>query len=38
VAFLEQVSSRYGGAVPWLAGHGFGPDDLRLLRAKLLRP
>jgi hypothetical protein len=35
-AFLEQVGSRYGGAVPWLAGHGFGPDDLRLLRAKLL--
>jgi protein-tyrosine phosphatase len=37
-AFLEQVSSRYGGAAAWLAGHGFGPDDLRLLRAKLLRP
>jgi hypothetical protein len=38
VAFLEQVGSRYGGAVAWLAGHGFGPDDQRLLRAKLLRP
>jgi protein-tyrosine phosphatase len=37
-AFLEQVSSRHGGAAPWLAGHGFGADDLRLLRAKLLRP
>jgi protein-tyrosine phosphatase len=37
-AFLQQVGSRYGGAVPWLAGHGFGPDDLLLLRAKLLRP
>ena len=37
-AFLEQVSSRYGGAIPWLAGHGFGPGDLRLLRARLLRP
>ena len=37
-AFLEQVNSRYGGAVAWLAGHGFGPGDLLLLRAKLLRP
>jgi hypothetical protein len=36
-AFLEQVDSRYGGAARWLAGHGFGPDDLELLRAKLLR-
>jgi protein-tyrosine phosphatase len=34
--FLEQVDSNYGGAVPWLTSHGFGPDDLRLLRAKLL--
>jgi hypothetical protein len=36
-AFLEQVDARYGGAARWLAGHGFGPDDLQLLRAKLLR-
>jgi hypothetical protein len=36
-AFLEQVDSSYGGAVPWLASHGFGPDDLQLLRARLLR-
>lgn len=36
-AFLEQVDARYGGAARWLAGHGFGPDDLELLRAKLLR-
>jgi len=36
-AFLEQVDSRYGGAVQWLASHGFGHDDLQLLRAKLLR-
>jgi protein-tyrosine phosphatase len=36
-AFLEQVDSRYGGVVRWLASHGFGHDDLQLLRAKLLR-
>jgi protein-tyrosine phosphatase len=36
-AFLEQVDSRYGGAAQWLAGHGFGHDDLQLLRARLLR-
>jgi hypothetical protein len=35
-ALLEQVDSRYGGAARWLARHGFGPDDLQLLRAKLL--
>ena len=23
-AFLSQVQARYGGVVPWLAGHGFG--------------
>ena len=34
-AFLEQMDSRYGGVVRWLATHGFGDDDLRLLRAKL---
>ncbi len=37
-AFLEQMDSRYGGVVPWLADHGFADDDLRLLRAKLRRP
>jgi protein-tyrosine phosphatase len=37
-AFLEQVDARYGGAVRWLAGHGFSDEDLRLLRAKLLCP
>ena len=36
-AFLDQVDSRYGGAARWLAGHGFGRDDLQLLRARLLR-
>jgi protein tyrosine/serine phosphatase len=34
-AFLEQMDSRYGGVTQWLAAHGFGDDDLRLLRAKL---
>lgn len=37
-AFLEQVDSRYGGVARWLADHGFGDDDLRLLRAKLRHP
>jgi hypothetical protein len=36
-AFLEELDSHYGGAARWLAGHGFGRDDLQLLRAKLLR-
>jgi protein-tyrosine phosphatase len=35
-AFLDQLDSRYGGTLAWLAGHGFGPDDARLLRAQLL--
>jgi protein-tyrosine phosphatase len=34
-AFLQQMDARYGGVVRWLADHGFGDDDLRLLRAKL---
>jgi len=34
-AFLEQMGSRYGGVARWLADHGFGAEDLRLLRAKL---
>ena len=37
-AFMEELDSHYGGAARWLAGHGFGRDDLQLLRAKLLRP
>jgi len=36
--FLEQVRIRYGGVTRWLAGRGFGQDDLDLLRAKLCRP
>ena len=35
-AFLEQVEARYGGVTQWLAGHGFGPEDLERLRAKLV--
>ena len=34
-AFLEQMDARHGGAARWLADHGFSPDDLHLLRAKL---
>jgi protein-tyrosine phosphatase len=34
-AFLEQMGSRYGGVARWLDDHGFGAEDLRLLRAKL---
>jgi protein-tyrosine phosphatase len=36
-AFLDQMSARYGGVIPWLADHGFGAADLDLLRAKLRR-
>jgi hypothetical protein len=36
-AFLEQVRARYGGVTRWLAGHGFGRDDLDRLHAKLRR-
>ncbi len=35
-AFLEQVDLRYGGVLAWLSDHGFGADDVRILRAKLL--
>ncbi len=35
-AFLAQVQARYGGVTQWLADHGFGEQDLRRLRAKLL--
>jgi protein-tyrosine phosphatase len=35
-AFLEQVDARYGGVTGWLAGHGFGLDEVRGLRAKLV--
>jgi protein-tyrosine phosphatase len=35
-AFLEQLDARYGGAAGYLARHGFGPDDIQRLRARLL--
>jgi len=35
-AFLEQLDVRHGGVTGWLAGHGFGPDELSRLRAKLV--
>jgi protein-tyrosine phosphatase len=34
-AFLEQLDARYGGLDSWLGGHGFGPDEVSALRAKL---
>ena len=34
-AFLEQLDARYGGLGNWLDGHGFGPDEVSQLRAKL---
>jgi protein-tyrosine phosphatase len=35
-AFLDALEARFGGAAGWLAGHGFGPADMRRLRAKLV--
>jgi protein-tyrosine phosphatase len=35
-AFLEQVDARHGGVTAWLAGHGFGSDEVARLRAKLV--
>jgi protein-tyrosine phosphatase len=34
-AFLAEVHRRHGGVTRWLARHGFGRRDLRLLHAKL---
>jgi protein-tyrosine phosphatase len=34
--FLTELDRRYGGAVPWLESHGFTPDELDRLKAKLL--
>jgi protein-tyrosine phosphatase len=36
-AFLRQMGARYGGVAQWLADHGFGGNDTRMLRARLLR-
>ena len=35
-AFLGRLDARYGGARGWLAERGFGPSDVRSLRAKLV--
>jgi len=35
-AFLGVLDDRDGGVNGWLAGHGFGPPDVRRLRAKLV--
>jgi protein tyrosine/serine phosphatase len=37
-AFLEQVDERHGGITAWLAGQGFGDEDLSLLTARLREP
>ena len=34
-SFLEQLHVRYGGLPHWLAGNGFGDDELGRLRGKL---
>ena len=34
-AFLEQLTTRYGGLEAWLADNGFTAEELSLLRAKL---
>ena len=36
--FLDLLNSRYGGALAWLDGQGFGPADVSALRARLLSP
>jgi protein-tyrosine phosphatase len=35
-AFLDQLDSRHGGVLGWLAARGFEPSDLRSLHAKLV--
>ena len=35
-AFLDQLDSRYGGVLGWLAERDFGSSDVRALRAKLV--
>ena len=34
-AFQTELAARYGGAVGWLAEHGFGADEAAGLRARL---
>jgi protein tyrosine/serine phosphatase len=33
---LERLDTDHGGVLGWLAGHGYGPDDVTRLRHKLL--
>ena len=35
-ALLEEIDSRYGGVLAWLAEHGFGTSDVWSLRVKML--
>jgi protein-tyrosine phosphatase len=37
-AFLKQMDARHGGVNRWLTDHGFGAEELDLLRAKLSCP
>jgi protein tyrosine/serine phosphatase len=34
--FLGEIDASYGGVLAWLGQHGFGPDDVAALRAKLV--
>jgi protein-tyrosine phosphatase len=36
--FLEVLDADHGGVLPWLAGQGFGTEDVEALRLKLLEP
>jgi len=36
LAVLDEIASRYGGVVGYLAGHGFGEAEVGALRAALL--
>ena len=38
VRFLERLDDQHGGVINWLAGQGFGPDDVEKLKVKLLEP
>ncbi|MPZ80224.1 MAG: protein-tyrosine-phosphatase [Actinophytocola sp.] len=35
-AFLDRLDADHGGVLGWLAAHGFGAEDVTLLRAELL--
>jgi protein-tyrosine phosphatase len=36
LGFLEGLDAEHGGVLGWLAEHGFGAEDVRLLRERLL--